>query len=260
MPDSIMDLLQTPNELYDNQMIPGFIQGTVVENNNKDYPGMVKVSFTVWEKGKNMIEWIRLMSPYAGDSYGSYVVPEIGETVLIGFIGGSLKKPVLMGSLHVKDSSLVKDSFDEKNTKKVFKTKGGIEVAVSDEDGKQSVVIRTPKEQQLVIEDEQETILLSDKNGKNKLLLNLKGGEMSLEAEKKMQFKAGSVSFNLDGNSGKIQIECNTMEVKAKQSVTMEGQTQMQLKGASAKLEGMQTLELKASGQTAISGGIVKIN
>ena len=44
MSDSIIDLLQTPNEMYDNQMIPGFVQGTVVENNNKDYPGMVKVS------------------------------------------------------------------------------------------------------------------------------------------------------------------------------------------------------------------------
>ena len=63
MADSITDLLQVPNEEYDSQIIPGFVQGTVVENNNSRYPGMVKVSFTVWEKGQNMIEWVRLLSP-----------------------------------------------------------------------------------------------------------------------------------------------------------------------------------------------------
>ena len=46
--NSITDLLQKENERYDSQTVPGFVQGTVVENNNPDFKGMVKVEFTVW--------------------------------------------------------------------------------------------------------------------------------------------------------------------------------------------------------------------
>ena len=151
MSDSIIDLLQMPNEMYDNQMVPGFVQGTVVENNNNKYPGMVKVSFTVWEQGKNMIEWVRLLSPYTGKDYGTYMVPEINETVLVGFIGGSLKKPFLLGSLYPKDSKFVKQQFDKKNKNKVLRTKGGTEIAIDDTNGKDSISVVTPKETKFVI-------------------------------------------------------------------------------------------------------------
>ena len=46
--NSITDLLHSENEYYDNQKVPGFVQGIVVENNNADFKGMVKVEFTVW--------------------------------------------------------------------------------------------------------------------------------------------------------------------------------------------------------------------
>ena len=106
---------------------------------------MVKVEFTVWESGKNMCEWVRLLAPYTGKDYGTYWVPEIDETVLVGFIGGSLKRPFLLGSLYPSGASLVSENFDKKNVKKRVKTKGGVDIAISDEDGKQSITVTTPK-------------------------------------------------------------------------------------------------------------------
>ena len=105
--NGIVDLLQSENEYFDSQKVPGFVQGTVVENNNDQFKGMVKVEFTVWESGKNMCEWVRLLSPYTGKDYGTYLVPEIGEMVLVGFIGGSLKRPFLLGSLYPDRKSVV---------------------------------------------------------------------------------------------------------------------------------------------------------
>ena len=115
---SITDLLKIENEYFDSQKVPGFVQGIVVENNNSDFQGMVKVEFTAWESGKNMCEWVRLLSPYTGKDYGMYCVPEINEIVLVGFIGGSLKRPFLLGSLYPGGSATVKDNFDQKNIKK----------------------------------------------------------------------------------------------------------------------------------------------
>lgn len=260
MSDSIIDLLQTPNEMYDNQVVPGFVQGTVVENNNNKYPGMVKVSFTVWEKGKNMIEWVRLISPYTGDNYGSYIVPEIDETVLIGFIGGSLKKPFLLGSLYPKNSKIVKEKFDKKNVNKVLRTKGGTEIAIDDTAGKQSVTVITPKDTKLVIEDEKETILMSDKNGKNKILMDLKKGEIMICADKKITLKTGSSTLQMVGAQGDIKVNGNKVAVAAKQNLNMEGKTGATLKGATLTAQGMQSATFKATGQTTISGAMVKIN
>lgn len=260
MSDSIIDLLNTPNEMYDNQMIPGFVQGTVVENNNDKYPGMVKVSFTVWEDGKNMIEWVRLLTPYTGKDYGTYMVPEIDETVLVGFIGGSLKKPFLLGSLYPKDSKLVKKQYDKKNINKVLRTKAGTEIAINDTANKQSITIQTPKESRIVIEDEKETILLSDKEGKNKVFLDLKKGELMLCAEKKITLKTGNASLEMDGNQGNITVNGNKVAVNAKQTLAMEGKTSTTVKGGSLNAEGMQAATLKASGQLTLNGAMVKIN
>ncbi|MBQ6886971.1 MAG: hypothetical protein IJN54_05620 [Lachnospiraceae bacterium] len=260
MSDSIIDLLQMPNEMYDNQMVPGFVQGTVVENNNNKYPGMVKVSFTVWEQGKNMIEWVRLLSPYTGKDYGSYMVPEINETVLVGFIGGSLKKPFLLGSLYPKDSKFVKQQFDKKNKNKVLRTKGGTEIAIDDTNGKDSISVVTPKETKFVIEDAKETILMSDKEGKNKVFLDLKKGEIMICADKKITLKTGTASVVMTGTQGDIKIAGNKVGVNAKQTLNMEGKTSATLKGASLTAQGMQSATLKATGQTTVSGAMVKIN
>lgn len=260
MADSIMDLLQIPNEMYDSQMVPGFVQGTVVENNNDKFPGMVKVSFTVWEQGKNMIEWVRLLSPYTGKDYGTYMVPEIDETVLVGFIGGSLKKPFLLGSLYPRDSQLVKQQYDKKNINKVLRTKGGTEIAINDTDKKESITVKTPKESRIVIEDEQETILMSDKESKNKIFMDLKKGEIMICADKKITLKTGTATLEMAGDQGNITVEGNKVTVNAKQTLAMEGKTSTTLKGGSLTAEGMQAATLKAGGQVTVSGAMVKIN
>ena len=130
--NSITDLLISDNEHYDSQIVPGFVQGVVVENNNAKFKGMVKVEFTVWETGKNMCEWVRLMSPYTGKNYGTYLVPEIDEIVLVGFIGGSLKRPFLLGSLYPNTAKMVKDNFDKQNMVKRITTKGGMDILINE--------------------------------------------------------------------------------------------------------------------------------
>ncbi len=74
-----------------------------------------------------------------------YLVPEIDETVLVGFIGGSLKRPFLLGSLYPGGASVVSENFDQKNLKKHLKTKGGMDLLIQEEDGKQSITLTTPK-------------------------------------------------------------------------------------------------------------------
>ena len=258
--NSITDLLHSENEYYDNQKVPGFVQGIVVENNNADFKGMVKVEFTVWETGKNMCEWVRLLSPYAGKDYGTYLVPEIDEMVLVGFIGGSLKRPFLLGSLYPGGAALVSENFDKKNVKKQIKTKGGVDIAISDEDGKQSITVTTPKGSTLVIDDEKECCKLTDKDGKNGIQLDYKNGKAELLAEKTISIKAGSVELSLDGNGGTISLKAKKISLTADNEIGMKANSAWKAEGAQVDVKAQAKMNLQASGPVAVKGAMVQIN
>ena len=258
--NGIVDLLHDENEYYDSQRMPGFVQGTVVENNNDKFKGMVKVEFTVWESGKNMCEWVRLMSPYTGKDYGTYLVPEIGEIVLVGFIGGSLKRPFLLGSLYPSGAAWVNENFDKKNLKKSIKTKGQTQILIVEEEGKQSITVTTKKGSCIVIEDEKETCKISDKGGKNQILLDYKNGAVSVDAEKKIMLKAGTVQLTLDGNGKSITAKADKVDINGTQGVKINTSNKLEMKGTQAALEGSAKLEVKSGGQTVVKGAMVQIN
>lgn len=258
--NSITDLLQKENERYDSQTVPGFVQGTVVENNNPDFKGMVKVEFTVWETGKNMCEWVRLLSPYTGKDYGMYCVPEIDETVLVGFIGGSLKRPFLLGSLYPEGASIVNDSFDDKNLKKHLKTKGGLDILIQEEEGKANITLTTPKGHVITADDEKESVRMADKDGKNFLELDYKNGGVSVQADKKISLKAGSTELTMDGSGGNIQLKASKVSVSADNEIGLKANASLKMEGAQVDLKGQAQVNVQASGPLALKGAVVQVN
>lgn len=257
---SITDLLTADNEAYDSQQIPGFVQGIVVENNNDEFKGMVKVEFTVWETGKNMCEWVRLMSPYVGKDYGVYCVPEIDEVVLVGFIGGSLKRPFLLGSLYPVNAAVVKDNFHKENLVKHIITKGGIDILINEDKDKQKITVTTPKGNKLLIDDEKECCVLSDKSQKNMLTLDYKNGGIELVAEKTMKLKAGKTEISLDGNAGGVSIKGTKIAVQADNEIGLNAKAALKMQGAQVELKGQAQVNVQASGPLALKGAITQIN
>ena len=258
--NSITDLLHSENEYYDNQKVPGFVQGIVVENNNADFKGMVKVEFTVWETGKNMCEWVRLLSPYAGKDYGTYLVPEIDEMVLVGFIGGSLKRPFLLGSLYPGGASAISENFDQKNLKKHLKTKGGMDLLILEEDGKQSITLTTPKGSVIAVDDSTESCKISDKDGKNMLSMDYKNGKISIQSEKSISMKAGSTELTMDGNAGAVSLKAKKVAVTADNEISLKANSALKAEGAQVDVKGQAKINLQASGPVAVKGAVVQIN
>ena len=258
--NGITDLFHSENEYYDNQRVTGFVQGPVVENNNADFKGMVKVEFTVWESGKNLCEWVRLLSPYGGADYGLYCVPEINETVLVGFIGGSLKRPFLLGSLYPGGASMVSENFDDKNLKKHLKTKGGMDLLILEENGKQSVTLTTPKGNVLTVSDETESCKISDKDGKNQISMDYKNGKVPVQAEKTIELKAGSVELTMDGNGGAISLKAKKIGVTADNEIALKANSALKAEGAQVDVKAQAKMNLQASGPLAAKGAVVQIN
>ncbi|MDL2232085.1 phage baseplate assembly protein V [Ruminococcaceae bacterium OttesenSCG-928-L11] len=240
--------------------VGSFVLGTVSENNDKKYPAMLKVEFTAWEDGKNISKWIPVLFSYAGKGYGQYLLPEVGDIVLVGFMGPSRERPFVMGSFYPADATLPGDQFTDKNTNRYLKTKGEIEIALNDEDSKQSITANTPKGLTIVAEDENETITVSDKGGKNLLKIDCKNGAIEITADKKITLKTGQCTITMDGNAGGIKLEGNKVEIAGKQTVAIEGKTGADLKGAQLNLEAQAKATLKGNAMVEVSGGMIKLN
>lgn len=239
---------------------PQFVQGKVTDNADKNNPGMVKVEFLSWKSGSNICEWMPLLHPYAGKDYGSYLVPEVGDVVLVGFLGAEMRRPFVMGVLYPAGAQYPGTCFTDKNDTKALRTKGGHSVIFSDEKGKERCTLTTPKGLTACLDDEKETITLTDKQGKNLLRLDCKSGEAQVTADAKIVLKTGKCTLSMDGKAGEIQLSCDRLTIKATQQANVSANQMMQLSGGMFKAEGKQTVQIKGGAMTEVSGGMVKIN
>jgi hypothetical protein len=115
------------------------------------------------------------------------------------------------------------------------------------EEEKKIITIITPAENSIVMDDDQGSITITDKN-KNKIELTKDG--MTFDCAKDFTIKA----------KGKIVMEAQ-QDIQAKATGAYKGEgMSVELKGSTKfAAEGAQA-EIKGSGQTVIKGGIVMIN
>ena len=108
--------------------------------NEGDDEGRVKVQFPWFDGGATVTEWCRVSQLYAGGGYGSVFVPEKGDEVLVAFVHGDMRFPIVLGGLYNgvdKPPTARTDGRDQK----IIRTKAGHEVLL--DDGKKEIRITT---------------------------------------------------------------------------------------------------------------------
>ena len=254
------------SELYDGAARPGEGQrmfsvttGRVVENWDEKHPGMVQVEVFLGEDGKNRTDWVRVAQPYGGKECGFYFLPEVGDEVVLAFNLGDRDHPIVIGSLWSQLNPLPKNAAAEKNQTKVLRTKGGNELAFSDEEKKEALQLHTKGNLTLVMEDEPVEITLCDKDRKNLLTISGKEGTVTIKAEKKVVLDVGGGSLTLDGQGKKATLKMDTISIEAGQSLNLKGQN-VKLEGSMMKVSSSGNLEAQASGILTLKGSMTKIN
>ena len=252
-------------ELLDAQIIsagevPGIITGLVKENWDEDHPGMVKVEYFLGEVGKNLTGWVPVAVPYAGNQYGYYALPEVGTEVVLAFQMGNRNSPIVLGCIWNRQNTLPGDTANENNTMKKLLTKGGCEIRFSEEEGKEQILIQTPKGLHLLLEDENETFMLSDKDGKNGISVDTKNGAVTILADKTLELKVcGNVMLSFTGSSKEMKIAGGKVTCNADQTLELKGQN-LKLEGTSTQIKGSGTLKLEADGTTQLKGAMIQLN
>ncbi|NVK64400.1 MAG: hypothetical protein HWE22_07415 [Flavobacteriales bacterium] len=127
---------------------------TVLSNADPKGKGRVEVRFQ-WQSGEMKSAWLRVMTPDAGSSdlidrnRGYVHIPEVGDTVMVGFRYSDPNRPFVMGSMF---NGTTGAGGEVNNNIKTTITRTGHMIRFDDTEGKESITI-TDKNKNIIFFD-----------------------------------------------------------------------------------------------------------
>ncbi|MCU0639938.1 MAG: phage baseplate assembly protein V [Candidatus Krumholzibacteria bacterium] len=201
----------------------------VVDLKDPEKLGRVKVSYP-WLDSEQTA-WVRIAVPHAGKDRGWYSLPEIDDEVLVGYEHGNTDHPIVLGSLYNKNNAPMAEAISDTNDVKMFMTRAGNKIVFNDKDGA-------------------ETITISQKDGKNKIVLDIAGPSISIETE------------------GDISIKGKNLNIETQQAITMKAAGDVKIQGANVEIKADANIkstaaannEITGNAQVNVKGGMINLN
>jgi len=167
----------------------GVAEAIVVDHVDPDREGRVRLRFPWYDDG-TISEWVRVAQLYAGPGYGSFFVPEKGDEVLVAFVHGDMRFPMVLGGLYNgRDKPPSDRQADDEKDEKVIRTKVGHRVLLDDTRGNEKIEVTTAGGQSLVLDDANHRITLQTAGGQT-IVLDAASGAITL---------SGAVRIELGG-------------------------------------------------------------
>lgn len=174
--------------------VNGAVVGVVTNNTDPENRGRIKVSFP-WLGDSVESHWARVVCFYAGPDRGGYIMPEVGDEVVVMFERSDFAAPYVVGSLwNGKDTIPGPGNPDGENNTKWWQSRCGHKFIFEDKDGA-------------------EKITLVDKSGNLKIEIDVPQDRITMEAT------TGDIFFKAP--AGPINIESKTMTIQASKSTTV---------------------------------------
>lgn len=207
---------------------------TVLEN-DPEGEDRIKVRLPLVGSSEEGI-WARLATLDAGNGRGTFFRPEIGDEVVVGFLGDDPRYPVVLGMCHSSAKPAPEPGKDDNHLKGYISRE---KMSLTFDDENKVVVLKTPAGNSVTLSEEDQAIVLEDQNG-NKITMNADG--IKLESLKDLVLKA----------TGDVKIEGVNAELSAQAGFKASGSGSAEVSGASTTIKG--------SASTTIQGGVVQIN
>ncbi|MFD3000325.1 type VI secretion system Vgr family protein [Pontibacter toksunensis] len=231
----------------------------VTDNHDEKGLGRIRVKFH-WMEGSEKSPWLRVTTPHAGGGKGMFLMPEVGEEVIVGFEGDSPTKPYVIGSVY---HGKAKCSFGNGgNDVKALQSKSGNKVLMNDKDG---------------------SVQVSDSKGNDVMVDG--NGNINITSSASIKLTCGSSSMELKSD-GTITINGKGVSISGTESITATGGQNATIGsggasfaadgtkneanmggmkaningGAEANMNGGAKTTVSAGGKVAIQGAIVALN
>ncbi|WP_246014660.1 type VI secretion system Vgr family protein [Geomonas oryzae] len=262
-----------PPRLTPKPILQGAQTATVVgppgEEIHTDQYGRVKVQFHWDREGKRDDKsscWIRVSQPWAGNGWGAFYLPRVGQEVVVDFLEGDPDRPIIIGQLH-NGQNLPPYQLPLEKTKSCIKScstpeaQGHNELRFEDKKGEEQLYIHAQREQANRVEEDslewvgqdrhlvvnrdrlekvsrdQHLEVLGDRNEKI-------GGTLSLSLGADLQIRIGATCAVQGGED---------IHIKAARNIVIESVARVSLKVAGS------FINIDSAGVTIV-GGDVAIN
>ncbi len=78
--------------------MPGLTIGRVVAVDDPERQGRVKLIYP-WLSDTLQSDWVPVAAPFAGQDRGLYMMPEIDDEMVVGFLHGDFDHPIVLGAM-----------------------------------------------------------------------------------------------------------------------------------------------------------------
>lgn len=266
-----LDLL-APEE--PTQKIYGMVIGLVTNNQDPDKLGRIKVKYP-WllnaEESKEGAEsfWARIVTPMAGAERGLYILPDVGDEVLVGFEHGDINAPYVLGSLwNGVDKPPAEEEEDKENHLRIFKSRSGHKVIFDDTNGAERIVVQDKLgKNKIVIQDtimifnDQAEKLQDLQPDKAQLTINAASSPVQITVGKDQDLILESTgNLTLKNPDKDFTIECKNFNLKVSGDTAVEGKGKVQIKADKAAFEGKSGMDLKCSSGVKVNNSSLEIS
>lgn len=189
--------------------------------------------------------WARMAQLYATSSAGSFFYPEVGSEVIVGFMHGDPRFPVVLGGMY-NSSNKPPETPAAENPKKSIVSKEKLTLEFDDEN--KVLTLKTPGGNTIKMDDSS-GITVEDSNGNS---VKMASSGVTIESGGSLTLKA-SQSVSIEGGTG-VSLKASGGDVTM-QGLNVSAEAQIKFSG-----KGTAQAELNGSGQVTVQGGIVMIN
>lgn len=187
----ILDLFQVP--------MPGLCQGVyLAEVASIDDPQqLARVQLRIFNfdgvDAQDGPVWARVASAFAGNNRGAFLIPDVGDEVLVSFVNGDARYPIVLGGLWNGSDTAPETISGGRNLRKVIRSKNGVQITLEDQDGQEKFIVETPGAQKITLRDGPGTITIEDSNGNS---LEMEAVGITLTAAAKVTVNAPQVAVS----------------------------------------------------------------
>ncbi len=96
--------------------------------------------------------WARVCTLFAGDNRGAFWMPDVGDEVLVAFVMGDARQPIVLGGLW-NGASAAPETLHAQNNLKVVRSRNGNRIVLDDTAGAEKVIVETPAGNRLTLSD-----------------------------------------------------------------------------------------------------------
>ena len=190
--------------------IYGVVVGEVTDNQDPDGFGRVRVRFP-WLSADHASHWAPVMAAMAGDDRGLFLLPEVGNLVLVAFDQGSVEFPYVLGALwNGKDKPPAHNGGGANNVR-LLKSSSGHVIALDDTAGSERIeIVDAQGKESIALDVARRTITIT---ADHDVVIESRKGSIRLTAGEGVEITARNGSARLAAG-GAVEVEGAQVDVK----------------------------------------------